>query len=95
MFKIIDAKTGAEIGITEKPRYIKKKAKSGAFVPTDKENAQGIAFEGKPYNLIGKDGIGVEDTVILVEYDGGEVPTALAEQSAVIDSLIISTLEPL
>ena len=93
MYRVVKLNGGIEIGITEKPYYIKKKASSGAFIPTDKENAQGIAFKGEAYNLQGKDGIGVDDTVILVECDAGDTATAVNELSDTVDNLIISILE--
>ena len=92
MFKVINTKTGAEIGVTEKPHFIKKSS-TGCFIKATEKKAQGVAYKSKPYNLQGRAGVGAEDTVILIEYDGGDIATALSEQSAVIDSLIISSLE--
>ena len=97
MYKIIDTKDGAVIGSAERLLFIRKKPSTGCYISTTKEDAQGIAFQGTPYNLQGRDGVGAEDTVILVEVDAGteadETAAALAENSAAIDSLIISMLE--
>ncbi|MBR1647937.1 MAG: hypothetical protein IJ685_14435 [Selenomonadaceae bacterium] len=97
MYKIIDTKDGAVIGRTETPLFIRKKETSGCYVQTKAELAQGVAYLGTPYNLQGRDGVGAEDTVILVEVDAGteadKTTAALAKNSAAIDSLIISMLE--
>ena len=96
MFKIINVKDGKAIGSTEMPRFIKKSS-AGCYIQTDEENAQGVAYENAAYNLQGRDGIGVEDTVLLVKYDAGaeadKNAAAIAENSAAIDNLIISMLE--
>ena len=96
MFKIINVNNGSIVGSTETPHFIKKSS-SGCYIQTDEENAQGVAYENAAYNLQGRDGIGVEDTVLLVKYDAGteadKNTAAIAENSAAIDSLIISMLE--
>ena len=96
MFKIINTKDGTEIGSTETPRFIKKKS-TGCYIQTDKQNAQGVAYKGTAYNLQGRDGIGADDTVLLIEYDAGTEAdrnaAAIAENSAAIDELVISMLE--
>ena len=97
MFKIINTKDGSTIGSTEKLQFIKKKNSTGCYVQTDEENAQGVAYLGTAYNIQGKDGVGADDTVILIEYDAGteadKNSAAIAENSAAIDSLVISMLE--
>lgn len=71
MYRIIKAESGAIIGATEKPRYIYRKS-NGCYVETKDENAPGIAFKGVPYNIQDREGVGAEETVILVEFDGGD-----------------------
>ena len=97
MFKIINTKDGSTIGSTEKLQFIKKKNSTGCYVQTDEENAQGVAYLGTAYNIQGKDGVGADDTVILIEYDAGteadKNSAAIAENSAAIDNLIVSMLE--
>lgn len=71
MYRIIKEKTGAEVGSTEKPIFIRKKS-NGCYVQTSEAEAQGIAFKGTPYNLFGRKGVGADETVMLVEFDGGD-----------------------
>ena len=96
MFKIIKLKDGSTVGSTEKPHFIKKSS-AGCFIRADEQNAQGIAYNNAAYNLQGRNGIGVEDTVFLVEYDAGtetdKNSVAIAENSAAIDNLVVSMLE--
>lgn len=97
MYKIIDTKDGAVIGRTEAPLYIKIKVSTGCYIQTGAESAQGIAYRGTAYNLQGREPLGAEDTVILIETDAGtetdEISSALAENSTAIDNIIISMLE--
>ena len=80
MFHIINASTGNTVGYTEKPRFIKLSS-AGVFIHTDEENALGIAYQSKPYNLQGREGLNVEETVMLLEIDSGDILTQ-AEQAA-------------
>ena len=95
MYKIINIKGGNEIGSTENPRYIKKKD-TGCYIQTDETNAQGIAYKGTAYNLQGRDGIDVVDTVFLLEVDGGietdNNAAAIADCSAAIDDIVVAML---
>lgn len=93
MYKIIDTNSGAVIGRTKEPSFIKKSSKADCLVSTTAKDAQGIAFKGTLYNLQGRDGIGAEDTVILVEVDAGIIADQTAENSAAIDEILISMLE--
>lgn len=96
MFRIINTNGGTEIGSTENPRFIKKSS-AGCYIQTDEGNAQGVAYKGVAYNLHGRDGIGAEDTIMLIEFDAGsradETAAAIAEHSSAIDDIIISILE--
>lgn len=69
MFRIIKI-DGTELGITDSVNYIKISA-NGCFVPTDKENAIGVAFQSTPYNLAGHEEIDGADTVVVSVIDGG------------------------
>ena len=97
MYKIINANGGAVIGRTETPLFIRKKTSTGCYINATEKDAQGIAFQGTPYNLQGCDGVGATDTVILVEFDAGteadKTAATLDENSAAIDNIIISMLE--
>ena len=93
MYKIIDTKDGAVIGSAERLLFIRKKPSTGCYISTTAKDAQGIAFQGTPYNLQGRDGVGAEDTVILVEFDLGTIADKTDENSAAIDNIVISMLE--
>ena len=86
MYRIINTDSGAEIGVTEKPLYIKKSA-SGQNVEATKEEAQGIAYKGTPYNLLNREGVGADETVLLSEYDEGDNVADTAKNSASIAEL--------
>ena len=96
MYKIINTKDGTEIGSTETPRFIKKKS-TGCYIQTDEQNAQGVAYNNVAYNLQSRDGIDADDTVFLIEVDGGvesdKTAAAVAANSAAIDELVITMLE--
>ena len=97
MYQIINVSDGSAVGNVEKPYYITLKESTGCFIPTDELHAQGISFLGSPYNLHGRKGIGVPDSVYLIEFDAGvandSISAAIAENSAAIDDIIISLLE--
>lgn len=62
-----------------------------------RKNAQFVAYLGTAYNIQGRDGVGADDTVFLIEYDAGteadKNSAAIAENSAAIDNLIVTMLE--
>ena len=97
MYKIINVKDGSTVGSAEKIFFIKKKNSTGCYVAADEKSAQGVAYCGTAYNIQGRDGVGADDTVILIEYDAGteadKNSAAIAENSAAIDNLIVSMLE--
>ena len=69
MYRLVTTK-GAELGITEEVRYIRR-ADNGSFIRTDEREAVGVAFNGTPYNLFGHEEIEGADTVIVKKTDGG------------------------
>lgn len=48
---------GREIGVAESPTYIRKQS-NGTYALCDESIAQGVAFEGKPYQIIDRDDMG-------------------------------------
>lgn len=89
MYRVISIERSKEIGLIEKPRYIKRGTQS-AFVQTTKEDACGVAVNGDPYNLFGHSEIEGADTVLLVETDAARV---IAEQNkAVEEQQVISDI---
>lgn len=97
MYKIINTKDGSTVGSTEAPLFIKKKASTGCYIQTLETKAQGIAYLGTAYNLQGREPLGADETVMLIEVDAGaeadKTAATLAENSAAIDNIIISMLE--
>lgn len=72
MYKII--KNGNTLAMTEVPTYIKKAA-NGCYVLCPEPEAQGIAYNGQVFHLLGRpDMEGAAATVMLEEIDaGGEI----------------------
>ena len=63
---------GSEIiALCDKPRFIRKKVESGAFIQCDENEADGIAVAGEVYNLQGKTTIEGAPEAHVVEVDGG------------------------
>ena len=70
MFKLVV--DGVTIGFTEKPRFVRVKPETGVFVETTQDKADGVAYKSKVFNLFGHEIGGVEETVSVVPYDGGD-----------------------
>ena len=68
MYRVI--KDGVILGMTESPTYIKK-AENGCFNLCPEPEAQGIAFEGTPYHLIGREAMEGTEDVLLEGTDAG------------------------
>ena len=68
MYKIIKGET--TIGMTERPNYIRK-LDNGAYTLCDEPQAQGVAYEGTPYHLWGRDPMDGAESVALVTVDAG------------------------
>ena len=83
MYKIVNIDTSEIIGYTQIPIYIRVST-AGNFTTTDEENAQGIAYRSTPYNLRGKNGVGVSTTVYLIEVDAGTLVSDLLDISPMI-----------
>lgn len=71
MFRIINITTGRELGLVEKVNYIKISPTTGCFIPAKKEDAVGLAYKGRAYNLDKHTDITNADTVFISETDGG------------------------
>lgn len=105
MYKIIS--DGKVIALCDEPRYIHKNEESGAYVRVLREDAQGIAVLGEPYNLPGHTEItrvvlkdektGEMETVTApeayaVEVDGGEIAFRQDEKIAAVDETSMTGL---
>ena len=71
MFKIINAE-GLELGMTERPYYIRL-SESGSYTPCSEKEAQGVALNSTPYHLFGHTAMDGLETVVLAETDAGRV----------------------
>jgi len=95
MYRIVNTETGQTVGKTDSPRFIQKHS-NGCYVQTDETNAQGIAYRGTPYNLLDRKGVGAEQTVMLIECDGGDdqsqMEATLSDHSKALDDLLVMTL---
>lgn len=80
MYKIKSTSSGADLGMTEAPTYVRKTS-SGCFdICPEPEKAQGIVFGGVVYNLLGRDPMeDVNETVALEEVDAGDEIAALQQ----------------
>lgn len=86
MYKIINA-DGRELGMTERPYYIKL-TENGSYTPCSEKEAQGVALNGTPYHLFGRASMEGLETVVLAETDSGHI---LQEQETV-NSIAFVTL---
>ena len=83
-------KDGGVIALTEKPNYIRRHA-DGFYILCEEEDAQGVAVDGTPYHLFGRESMGEEmETVLLLETDGGNI---IQEQQAVSGIVFVSLAE--
>ncbi len=71
MYRVI--KDGVNIGMTESPTYITR-ADNGCFILCQEFEAKGIAFEGTPYHLLGREPMeGAEDVLLEATDAGAEI----------------------
>ena len=87
MYKI--KKNGATVAMTEAPTYIKQ-ADNGCFVLCPEEEAQGVAHNGTPYHLLGRQEMEGVETVTMEQVDAG---AEIADIQATIDDLVVASLE--
>ena len=64
---------GELVGVCDKPRFVMKNPKSGAYIQTTEENAEGIAVRGTLFNINGKEIIPDAPMAIIREMDGFEM----------------------
>lgn len=88
MYKIINAE-GRELGMTERPYYIRR-SESGSYTPCSEKEAQGVALNGTPYHLFGRAAMDGLETVVLSETDAGSI---LREQEAVNGIVFVTLAE--
>lgn len=81
MFRI--TKSGAVIGMTETPNYIKQQ-ENGCFALCPEPLASGIVFEGAVYHLMGREALDGVETVMLEETDAGAEITKATETGGIM-----------
>ena len=81
MFRI--TKSGAVIGMTETPNYIKQQ-ENGCFALCPEPLASGIVFEGAVYHLMGREALDGVETVMLEETDAGTEITKATETGGIM-----------
>ena len=81
MFRI--TKSGAVIGMTEAPNYIKQQ-ENGCFALCPEPLASGIVFEGAVYHLMGREALDGVETVMLEETDAGAEITKATETGGIM-----------
>lgn len=96
MYQIIKNGDSAPFALVEKPIYVRQHAE-GFYALCAEAEAQGIALNGQPYNLLGRLPMEGLETVLLVETDGGSIlhksTEHTAELEATVDELTIAMLE--
>lgn len=96
MFRITRTSSGACIGMTEAPNYIKQ-AENGSYVLCSEPEASGIAFLGAAYHILGRTALEGAETVALEEVDGGmeffNTQATTVEQLAQADETAIELYE--
>jgi len=70
MYKIISM--GKVLALCDKPRFVRKKALTGAWVVTDEETAEAVAVRGTVYALEGKPAVRGAQLAKIVPVEGGE-----------------------
>ena len=81
MYKI--TKNGYGLAMTEAPTYIKKAA-NGCYVLCPEPEAQGIAYNGQVFHLLGREEMEDVETVMLEETDAGEEISRAAEAGSIM-----------
>lgn len=81
MFRII--KDGLILGVTENPTYIRL-ADNGCFILCEEAEAEGIAYNGTAYHVIGRDALGEQEDVLLEQTDVGQELESAKQVSGVM-----------
>jgi len=92
MYRLIRERGGLEIGLTERPRFIKKSS-SGVFIETSEAEAQGVAYKGTAYNLQGRNGLDAAETALLIQFDAGDIGLETESVSATASITFVTLAE--
>lgn len=78
---------GEIIATTEHPRYIRQKAETGVYIECSIEHAEGVAVNGRLFNMVGSTTIPDVPEAAIIERESGEHITRLIEQGiALVES---------
>ncbi|MBQ7609096.1 MAG: hypothetical protein IJU76_14195 [Desulfovibrionaceae bacterium] len=69
MYQIVS--NGEVVALCDKPRYVRVKPQSGAYIETDAEHAEALAVNGVLYSLPDKTPIGDAPVAFVSSVDGG------------------------
>ena len=83
MYRITNTESGAVLGMTEAPNYIRK-SENGCFILCPEPEASGIAFAGTVYHLLGREEMEGAETVALEETDAGVEITKSTEAGGIV-----------
>lgn len=88
----ISLTNGTDIAIVDEPYFIRlNRSGNGTYCPAkNREEALGVAVNGKPYALFGKDGIDAP-VVTVTQIDGGIFALQSAQNAANIDYISAMT----
>ena len=92
MFRITRTSDGESLGMTEAPNYIKQSEENGCFILCPEPEASGSAFDGTPYQLLGRPPMeGAEDmeTVVLDTVDAGAMLQASQDSYPDLDAMAV------
>ena len=87
IYRIITT-TGVELGYVEDVNYIMIHPRNKCFNSCKKEKAIGIAFKGKPYNLVGHADIPGAETVMIQHADVGDKLVELNKKNTELTELL-------
>ena len=77
---------GEIIATTEHPRYIRQKTDTGVYIECTLEHAEGIAVNGRLFNMLGCTAIPEAPEAAIIERESGEHITRLIEQGLALIS---------
>lgn len=91
MYRISD-ENGNVIAQVEKPRYVRLKAESGAWIQCDVNSAECIAIDGVRYSLAGRDIVEDAPIVVYLQYIDAAAELYRAAKTADVNSNDIELL---
>ena len=90
MYKLLTPE-GETVGYTDQIQYIKVNPVSGCYIQASKEDAQGFAYNGTPYNFHGYDRFSDAKSLLILEVDAGQNLSELEQQNKVLEEQLAET----